>query len=217
MRIQQSGSRAKGTAIKGKSDIDVFLAFSDPYGYFKLQEIYNLVYNELKRKYGTIRKQNVSIGLEYAGLDVDVVPARKVNSLDHSRQHDYYLWSNKKQNRMLTCIQKHINLVRFSGCIDEIIIAKVWREQKKIDFPSILLELFVIEALSGEENQLNSFEQKVLCLFRYIRDNIENKRVVDPGNSGNILSDELSTAEKRAIKNAAQKVLDATYWSEVVK
>ena len=36
LEIQQSGSRAKGTAIKGKSDIDLFLSFCDPNGYFTL-------------------------------------------------------------------------------------------------------------------------------------------------------------------------------------
>ena len=30
MSIQQSGSRAKGTAIKGKSDMDMFLSIEDP-------------------------------------------------------------------------------------------------------------------------------------------------------------------------------------------
>ena len=217
LEIQQSGSRAKGTAIKGKSDIDIFLAFSDPYGYFQLKELYDSVFYELKKHFGTVRKQNVSIGLKYEGFDIDIVPARKVNSNEYSRLYDYYLWSNKRQNKMLTNIHEHISLVKNSGCISEIILAKVWREQKMIEFPSILLELFVIEALSRKCGQLNSFEERVDYMFHYFRDNIENKRIVDPGNSSNILSDELNSAEKRAIKIAAQKAIDATSWLDVVK
>ena len=219
--IQQSGSRAKGTAIKGKSDIDIFLSFYDPNGYFKLEELYDQIYGCLNRVFKNARKQNVSIGIKYNGFDIDVVPARKVNSASYVKQmtryNDHYLWSQKKQNRMLTNIQRHIDLIKYSGLINEIIIAKVWREQKGIDFPSIYLELFVKEAFSNYNGYGKTFENRILHMFSYIRDNIENKRIVDPGNCGNILSDDLSMTEKRQIKNAAQDAINAEFWTEVVK
>ena len=33
LNVQQSGSRAKGTAIKGKSDMDMFVSISENYRY----------------------------------------------------------------------------------------------------------------------------------------------------------------------------------------
>jgi len=221
LEIQQSGSRAKGTAIKGKSDIDLFLSFYDPHGFFTLKEIYNDIYKFLANYFKDIRKQNVSIGLKFNGCDIDIVPARKVNSSSYeklrTRYNDHYLWSNKRQNRMLTNIQKHIDLVRYSGLLDEMILLKVWREQHKLEFPSIYMELFTIDAFSGYNASGGTIENHFLYLLRYVRDNIESKRVVDPSNSSNILSDDLTLAEKRAIKKAAQEAIDAQYWSYVVK
>lgn len=215
--IQQSGSKAKGTAIRGKSDIDIFLSFYDPNGYFTLKELYDEIYTYLKDYFPNIRKQNVSIGIQYNGYDIDVVPARKVNTSNYLRYNDHYLWSNKKQTRTLTNIQKHIDIVRNSGLINEIVIMKVWREQKRLEFPSIYLEMLVIAAFQNNLCRSIPFENRIIHLFQYIRDNIESKQIVDPGNSNNILSDDLSLTEKRAIKNAAQQALDAKYWSDIVK
>lgn len=221
LEIKQSGSRAKGTAIKGKSDIDIFLSFNDPNGYFKLKELYDEVYSYLNSVFKNARKQNVSIGIRYGGFDIDVVPARRVNSASYIKQatryNDHYLWSNRRQNRMLTNIQKHIDLVKYSGLINEIILIKVWREQKGLDFPSIYLELFVIEAFEHYNSLGQTFENRICYLFSYIRNNIDQKRIVDPGNSGNILSDELNLVEKNEIKRAARAAIDAQYWTEVVK
>lgn len=109
LTIQQSGSRAKGTAIKGKSDMDMFLSIDDPNNANTLKQYYDSIFDFLKRKNYIVRKQNVSIGVKYYGCDIDVVPAKKVNSMSYQRYNDHYLWSNKHQNRMLTNIQKHID------------------------------------------------------------------------------------------------------------
>ena len=109
--IQQSGSRAKGMAIRGKSDMDMFLSICDPYNANTLKEYYDSAFEYLKKEGLTVRKQNVSIGVKYYNCDIDVVPAKKVNSISYQRYNDHYLWSNKHQNRMLTNIQKHIDLV----------------------------------------------------------------------------------------------------------
>ena len=89
MSIQQSGSRAKGTAIKGKSDMDMFLSIEDPNNEKTLQTYYDEVYVFLKDEGYTVRKQNVSIGLKYYGCDIDVVPAKKVNSQSYIRYFVY--------------------------------------------------------------------------------------------------------------------------------
>jgi hypothetical protein len=82
IEAQKSGSRAKGTALKGKCDIDIFVSITDRDNTYTNKEYYNGLYDFLKSKIGNnaIRKQNVSIGLNYAGCDIDVTPAKKINT-----------------------------------------------------------------------------------------------------------------------------------------
>lgn len=214
MSIQQSGSRAKGTAIKGKSDMDMFLSIEDPNNEKTLQTYYDEVYVFLKDEGYTVRKQNVSIGLKYYGCDIDVVPAKKVNSQSYIRYNDHYLWSNKHTCRMLTNIQKHIDMVRNSGVQKEIMLLKVWRENHSLDFPSIYIEQLCIEKLS-KNNQYN-LADNFWQMLHYISDNIENKRVVDPSNCNNIISDSLTNSEKRQIANQAQGSLGQKYWKDIL-
>ena len=220
MEIKRSGSREKGTAIKGKSDMDMFVSISDTNGYFMLRELYGDLYDYLQKDGLKVRKQNVSIGVVFKGYDIDVVPARKVNSSSYVKQairyNDHYLWSNKKDNRMLTNIQKHIDLVRESGIQNIIILLKIWKYQKQIDFPSIYLEIILIDAFEKYNDFGKTFENKVLYAFDYIYKNIIDKKVVDPSNSTNIISDTLSLAEKQRIKQKTKEAIDAKYWSEVV-
>ena len=214
LNIQQSGSRAKGTAIKGKSDMDMFLSIEDPNNSSTLQQFYEDTYAFLKSKGYTVRKQNVSIGVKYYGCDIDVVPAKRVNSQSYGRYDDHYLWSNKHKTRMLTNIQKHIDMVRNSGVQKEIMLLKVWRENHGLDFPSIYIEQLCIEKLS-KNNQYN-LADNFWQMLHYISDNIENKRVVDPSNCNNIISDSLTNSEKRQIANQAQNSLGQEYWKDIL-
>lgn len=218
LEIQQSGSRAKGTAIKGSSDLDMFLSITDRENEDTLKEYYNGLYDYLKRNGYNVRKQNVSIGLKYKGMDIDLVPAKKCNSQSYQRLYerfnDHYLWSNKKQTRTLTNIQKHIDLIRNSNARNEIMLTKIWRNRFNLDFPSIYIELMIIDALRN----FNEYDigKRFLHVLYYIRDNIMDKNIVDPSNGQNIISDTLSYSEKLAIKNKANESINARYWSEVV-
>lgn len=91
---------------------------------------------------------------------------------------------------------------------------QLWRNQKGSDFPSFYLELTVINALSQEYGALSA---NVLKVFHYLRNNFSNARVVDPANTNNIISDDLSAAEKAKIASAAEQALSATNWNQVVK
>lgn len=212
--IQCSGSRSKGTAIKGKSDMDIFLSISDPQNANTLEKYYNSAFEYLKKEGLTVRKQNVSIGVKYYDCDIDIVPAKKVNSQSYIRYNDHYLWSNKHQSRMLTNIQKHIDIVQQSGVKKEIMLLKIWRENYKLDFPSIYVEQLCVEEL-GKNNQYN-LADNFWHMLHYIAGNIENKRVVDPSNCNNIISDSLTSAEKRAIANHANDSLSEKYWGKII-
>lgn len=148
LEIKQSGSRAKKTAIKGKSDIDLFLSITDSENVETLENYYNSVFGYLKNYGLNVRKQNVSIGLKYKWLDIDIVPAKRVNSTSYERYYDHYLWSNKRKERTLTNIQKHIDMVNNSRLQKEIMLIKIWRENHQLDFPSIYIEQLCIAELS---------------------------------------------------------------------
>ena len=91
---------------------------------------------------------------------------------------------------------------------------KLWRNQKGLDFPSFYLELAVIEALRGSAGTLS---QRVWKALTYIRDNLATARLVDPSNTNNVISEDLTAAEKTAIVAAARTALGAKDWSEIVR
>lgn len=72
-----------------------------------------------------------------------------------------------------------------------------------------------IDALKGTST--TDLEQQLLKVFVHVRDTIEKVRIVDPANSNNIVSEELSDSDRKAIKAAAQVAIAAKFWSEVFR
>lgn len=101
-----------------------------------------------------------------------------------------------------------------SGRINEVKLTKIWRNQNKLSFPSIYLELFVISVLHGKNT--NQLERNMLTILKSLVDDLKNKRIVDPANTNNILSDEVDTLTKSAISLQASLDRVKQYWSEIV-
>jgi hypothetical protein len=204
-----SGSYAKGTGIRGSTDVDIFISL-DPQTPGTLKEIYDSLFSHLESNYLNPRRQNVSIGLTYSNVSVDLVPARKQsgNTNDHS------LFKNKTQSWTQTNVQEHVNLISQSGRIDEIRAIKLWRILQRISFPSFYLELTVLDALYNK----NRFQPgaNVLTVLQYLRDDFINARVVDPANSNNIISEDLTSSEKSIIASRARESLTKTQWSDII-
>jgi len=72
-----------------------------------------------------------------------------------------------------------------------------------------------IEALKGTST--TDLEQQLLKVFAHVRDTIERVRIVDPANSNNVVSEELSKSDRQAIKAAAIAAIAARMWSEVFR
>src|SRR4030095_6415613 len=85
---------------------------------------------------------------------------------------------------------RHVN---DAGRQQESRVLKLWRDQKGLDFPSFYLELTVINALAGTYGTVAA---NVWKAFQYLTDRFPNARVVDPANTNNIISDDLSDAVK---------------------
>lgn len=207
--ISPSGSFAKGTANKSGTDIDLFISLAET-ATAPLGDIYNSLFNTLKQGGYTPKKQNVSINIQVNGQDVDLVPARQQNLLSQ----DHSLFRRRANTWTKTNVATHIAYVMYGGCVPEIRILKLWRNQKGLDFPSFYLELAVITALRGKGGTLS---QRVWNALIYIRDNLATARIVDPANTNNVISDDLTAAEKAAIVAAARTALGAKDWSEIVR
>jgi hypothetical protein len=206
--VNPSGSFAKETANRNGTDIDLFISLkSDTTN--TLKEIYTTLFNKLKEKGYVPKQQNVSINVRVNGYDVDLVPARHQggNSQDHS------LYRRRADTWTQTNVGEHIATVTKAGRISESRVLKLWRNQKQLDLPSFYLELTVIAALSGARGTVSENVWKAL---EYLRDRFPSARVVDPANTNNIISDDLSAAGKSAISTAAGQALRASNWNEIV-
>jgi hypothetical protein len=207
--INPSGSFAKGTANASGTDIDLFISLAADTTN-TLKEIYGTLAQRLQSGGYTVRRQNVSLNVRVGGIDVDLVPAKRQDSTSE----DHSLYRRKADTWTKTNVIKHITYVRAAGRIAETRVLKLWRNQQGLDFPSFYLELVAIQALSGKRGGLSD---NVWAVFHYLRDSFVNARFVDPANTNNIISDDLTATEKSAIKAAAMRALSATNWSQIVK
>lgn len=204
-----SGSYAKGTGIRGSTDVDIFISL-DPQTPGTLEELYEGLYSFLNSNRLSPRRQNVSIGLNYDGVSIDLVPARKQTG----NTNDHGLFKNKAQTWTLTNVQKHINLVSQSGRLDEICAIKIWRNLHRLSFPSFYLELTVLDALYNRNK--NQAAANVLTVLEYLRDSFTNIRVVDPANSNNIISEDLTLSEKSLIASQARYSRAKPHWEDII-
>lgn len=209
-KVQFSGSNAKGTAIRGTTDVDLFISLkSDTTN--TLKEIYdNLHSRMINNGYTAARKQNVSIHVNHGGIEIDLVPA--VHYGDNSEDH--WLYMNKaNRERTKTNVNAHIDLVRNSGRINEIILAKIWRKNHGCEFQSFYLELAVIEALKDKRSGLSDH---FLAVLDYLSNGFSSARFVDPANTNNIVSDDLTANEKKSIAERARISRHEQNWGSII-
>jgi len=76
LEITYSGSSAKGTAIRGLADVDLFISLA-PQTPGTLADIYSNLLNYSPLRPYNPRRQNVSIGITYNQVKIDLIPARK--------------------------------------------------------------------------------------------------------------------------------------------
>ncbi|MDD5671435.1 MAG: nucleotidyltransferase domain-containing protein [Candidatus Omnitrophica bacterium] len=205
-----SGSYAKGTAVRGQTDVDIFMSLRSDTS-TTLREIFEGLHSWMvNRGYPSARQQNVSIHVNHRGVEVDLVPG--VHYGDNTEYH--WLYVNKaNRHRTQTNISLHIDTVRRSGRIREIVLTKIWKKNHALDFPSFYLELIVLEALKYSRASLSDSFWAVL---QYLEENFLSSRIVDPANSNNIISDDLTEAEKRVVSNKAGESRHQRAWERIV-
>ena len=206
--VSPSGSFAKGTANRSGTDIDLFISLTQNTP-DTLKQVYETLFMKMQQSGYSPKRQNVSINVRVNGYDVDLVPAKRQDSYSQ----DHSLYRRKADTWTKTNVATHIRQISSSGRTQEIRIVKLWRNQKGLDFPSFYLELVVIQALAYARGTLS---QNVWKVFEYLRDSFANARIIDPANTNNIISDDLTAVEKAKVTAAAAQALGATNWSQIV-
>lgn len=205
-----SGSRAKKTAISLSSDIDLFVSLRGNKNIY-LRDIYDSLHEYLNLSYVNLRKQNVSIRVTLLSdplinrkIDVDITPG--VRQPGSSSDHSLYVY--KESTWKKTNILKHIFDISFCKRNNEIKLLKIWRERNGLAIPSIYLEYLVIDILRHK----STHESMIGYNFYYILSELakENqnplfKKIIDPANSNNILSNLLTENEKKRVITSARE------------
>lgn len=156
------------------------------------------------------RRQNVSINITVDGQSVDLVPAKRQNLMlaDHS------LYRRKADSWTKTNVAAHALQVSESGRTEEIRILKLWRDQLGLDWPSFYLELTVIRALRFAP--FGDLAANVSRVFEYLRDDFLTARFEDPANTNNVISEDLTAADKLRIRAAGTRARATQYWRDIV-
>ena len=208
--VRFSGSYAKGTAVSGTTDVDLFIALNaDTPG--TLRDIYWSLFQAAAATGLSPRPQNVSVGAVYQEISVDLVPARVQSG--YTQWHSLY--RRRRDSWTQTNVAKHIEVVGQSRRTEEIRAIKIWRKLCGLDWPSFYLELTVLAACHGRP--VGDLANNVWNSFRYIAENLATARVVDPSNSNNVLSDELTAAEKNPIIAQARHALAQQNWGQIIQ
>ncbi|MBN8658768.1 MAG: nucleotidyltransferase [Candidatus Obscuribacter phosphatis] len=209
--VMPSGSFAKGTGNRSGTDIDLFVSLTGSTTN-TLKEIYESLSDALNKAGYTPRRQNVSLNITVNGYSVDLVPAKRQDTYSQ----DHSLYRRKADTWTKTNVAKHIAYVQQSGFVNECRLIKLWRMQKRLDFPSFYVELSVINALSGRR-YAGGLASNVLEALGYLRDSLATTRIIDPANTNNIISDDLTSSEKAVVASAARISAIAKTWEEIIK
>ncbi|MCC3377147.1 hypothetical protein [Cohnella sp. REN36] len=198
--FKYSGSIAKYTAIKTSKDMDLAIHFKHD-AFSTLKEMYDSIKVFLEKHY-TVREQRVSLGLD--GLNVDVVPGRRI-SKDDLANNDVNLYRSDTATSIKTNIEIHKEHVRNSDSREIIKLIKIWRERWGLKFKSFAVELLVIKALDGFAS--TGLDNKVKKVLNYIKDEVETVNLVDPANSNNNVADIIDYSRKLLFKTTATTCL----------
>jgi hypothetical protein len=204
-----SGSYSKSTAIIGGTDVDLFISLKSN-TIESLADIYNDLAVFMQSKGYTVRRQNVSLGIHYSGLKVDLVPGKRQS--EWASDHSIYVSRQKTWQK--TNVSTHAQVIGGSGFTPVIRLLKRWRNVHSLEFPSFALELAVLQSLNGRwTGQLASNVWSTLTFFR---DRIASCALQDPANTNNNVADEMTVAEKRTIVAQASSSLGKQFWGEII-
>lgn len=221
-----SGSYAKHTAMNRKFDIDLIAPFKRN-AFETLEKMYDDVYQFLSDKYkdeATVRKQKVSIGLEFHPdtdgdiVKVDVVPGRELNKDQYTDDdnlnlnvYEQFGKIDKGSDRIKSNIKAQIENVKGHAEKDSvrkiIKLLKVWKFYNGKKPKSFFLELITIKAFDKKTISGDIWD-KLKAVMEFIRDEVKSISLPDPGNSSNDVADTLTDSDKDTLSDDMKRILE---------
>jgi hypothetical protein len=209
-RFYYAGSYGKQTMIRARYDLDLVIYWPHTATY-TIKGIYDAVGQVLQKEWQVVNSKTVCWELPFdGGFHIDVVPGRALDA----NYFEANLHRSDTGTTLKTSLKTHIDTVRGSGRTDAIRLMKLWKERRGVPFrKSFLLEVMTIEGCKGK--RFDDHAGQVMAALGYIRDNIETCNVIDPANTNNSLSDDLSPDARKRIKAAAAAAIAAQSWGDV--
>lgn len=219
--IIYSGSVAKSTEINIKYDVDLIVPFR--YDAFpNLEDMSKDILRYFQKEFNDVhnlppRDQRVSVGLTFAKpgatISMDIVPGRETKRDSYGSERYLNLYDSEDKRYFQTNISKQIMAIQQSdpNVRNIIRLLKIWKHhQNRKALKGFILELLVIRAFkdAGDKAPSGLWPQLEMTL-RYIRDNIEVARLVDPGNGNNIVSDLIPGHTKTELANSMRNMLNS--------
>jgi hypothetical protein len=219
--IIYSGSIAKSTEINEKYDVDLIIPFKYD-AFSNLEEMSLDLYKFFQTEFSDPHKlpprnQRVSVGLSFSkpGLSIamDIVPGREIKRDGYEPDRYLNLYDSNNNRYFQTNIKKQIDAIRVShdNARNIIRLLKIWKLSTGMKvLKGFVLELLVQRAFKDAGEKLpNGLWPQLEMTLEYIRANIENARLVDPGNSNNSVSELIAPQQKVEIANAMRNMLNS--------
>ncbi len=213
IRIYYAGSHAKNTGMKNSLDLDLIIQFPSTIRK-STNECYELVYSVLNRNKWSPRRKNAAIRISNFSLPgetrlehADIVPEKQITNTEYCN-----LWLNRENRLLKTSIHRHLEEIRKIGMLDLIRLLKYWKSQHKLQYPSFILELYLIRWAKDEPgNASKDIIARLQTHINYIARRIQKISLKDPANpNGNIITNQQSfpTADKNKIAQVAKDTLN---------
>lgn len=210
IQVTLGGGYEKGLANRSGISADYVIWFHTRSGK-RIAELYTQLFDGIARLGLAPIRRDVSIGLDIGGAVIDLLPAKKLSMM--SEIHELY--STRRGRPLTTNLGQHVLNAQAAAWQHEIRILKLWRDQNALDFPSFYLELATVAAL--RRRPVGALAENVWVVLGFIERLLLPRAMLDPANAANIVSDEMTSPQKRAVAAAAAEARTGRPWSEIVR
>lgn len=208
-QIVTFGSSIKGTNIRENPKVKLLISMKEK-DKRSTEEITTWFYNDLKTPNNEIVRKGNQLNFNYKGIDFNIFIAKKKD-----KTYNYHVMQNLNLSKeIVSNFNIHTLNVVESNFQKEIILMKLWREKHNLNFPTMYLELVVIDVLR-KCKKTNLFS-RIIRILDFLRKDFIQEKFYDPSNTNNVISDYISLEEKMKIQTMAKLSLTEEYITDIV-
>lgn len=212
--IYEGGSKAKGTMVRCAYDYDLAV-YADSESTVLGKTLDDMAVNIedcLNSKY-RVKPKTIALQLrtkhtndDGTPIGIDVVVGRYS---DYSRGDAFLAYRGSEKDRLKTNLRKNILHVRTSGCVDIIMLAKIWKVSRGLDeIKTFPLELAVIKILAEPEAPRSGRSERLHWVFERLESIAESMAIEDPANpSGNNIDRAFGSHERKLLRSEAERAM----------